>query len=95
MTLEELKQTDWYEEKPKVIKKAICKLPPIQIYKFKNSDKQCIILSFEEPESGKLKDVTCTVKKTGIGGALEALGLSMFDTNYVSNVKLDDLEPLV
>lgn len=94
MTLEELKQTDWYKERPEIIQQAICKLPPIQLYKFKDSGKQCQIYSFEEPESGKFEDVTCTVKKTGIGGVMAKIGLGVLDTNSVFGVPLDDLEPL-
>ena len=92
MTIEELKQTVWYNERPEVIKQAICKLPPTQLYKFKSSGKQCQIYSFEEPESGKLEDVTCTVLKTGVGGAMAEMGIGMLDTNGVFGVKLDDLE---
>ena len=92
MTLEEVKQTKWYKERPEVIKQAINKRPPIQLYKFKESGKQCMIISFEEPKNGKLDNVTCTVKKTGIGGAMDKMGLSALDTNKVFGVKLDDLE---
>lgn len=95
MTLEELKETDWFKERPLVIQQAIEKLPPTQLYKFKGSGKQCQIYSFEEPESGKLEDVTVTVHKTGIGGAMAAMGLGELDTNGVFGVKLDDLEPWV
>ena len=92
MDLTELKQTDWYKERPEVIKQAIDKLPPIQLYKFKDSGKQCQLVSFEEPESGKLEDVTCTVQKTGVGGVMDEMGLGALDTNGVFGVKLDDLE---
>jgi hypothetical protein len=95
MTLEELKQTDWYNERPEIIQQAICKLPPTRLYKFKDSGKQCQICSFEEPESGKLEDVTCSVRKTGIGGAMADMGLDSLNTNNVFDVKLDDLEPWV
>ena len=89
MELQELKQTDWYKERPKIIKDAIDILPPTKIYKFKDSGKQCLLVSFEEPESGNLEDVTCTVYKTGNGGAME---LGVLDTNQVFGVKIDDLE---
>lgn len=95
MTLEELKKEDWYKERPDVIKQAIEILPPIRLYKFKNSGKQCYIRSFEEPESGKLEDVTVTVQKTGVGGALANAGLAMLDTNAVFGLSLTDLEPWV
>lgn len=94
MTQEELKQTEWYQERPQVIKEAIDKLPPIQLYKFKSSGKQCQIISYEEPESGKLEDVTCTIVKTGVGGCLDDAGLGELDKGQgVFGVKLDDLEP--
>lgn len=92
MTLEKLQQNEWYKQRPEVIRQAIDKLPPIQLYKFKESGKQCQIVSFEEPESGKLEDVTCTVQKTGVGGAMAEMGLGALDTNRVFGVKLDDLE---
>jgi len=92
MTLEELQQNEWYKQRPRVIRQAIDKLPPIQLYKFKESGKQCQIISFEEPESGKLEDVTCTVQKTGLGGVVSEIGFGALDSNRVFGVKLDDLE---
>lgn len=92
MTLEELKETDWYKERPLVIQQAIDKLPPIHLYKFKDSGKQCHVISFEEPESGKLEDVTCTVQKTGNGGAMDKMGLGMLDRNAVFGCSLNDFE---
>ena len=93
MTLEELKESNWYKERPEVIQQAICILPPICLYKFKDSGKQCVIYSFSEPESNKLEDVTITVQKTGIGGPMAEMGLGLLDTNKVFGVRLDDLEP--
>lgn len=90
--LEELKQSEWYTQKPEIIKQAIDILPPNQLYKFKDSGKQCYIVSFEEPESGKLEDVTCTVQKTGVGGVLADMGMSKLDTNKVFGLKPEDLE---
>ena len=92
MELKELQETDWYKERPEVIRQAIDKLPPIVLYKFKDSGKQCQIISYEEPESSKLEDVTCTVQKTGIGGAMAEMGLGSLDTNRVFGVHLDNLE---
>ena len=92
MTLEELKQDDRYKEFPILIQQAIEILPPTKLYKFKNSWKQCYIQSFEEPESGKIEDVTVTVQKTGVGGAMAEMGLSVLDTNAVFGVGLYDLE---
>lgn len=93
MTLEELKQTGWYNERPEVIKQAICKLPPVQYYKIKSTGQQCKIYSYDEPENGKIEDVTCTVQKTGVGGILGEMGLGTFNTGRVFGFKLDDLEP--
>lgn len=93
MTLQELKQMDWYKERPKVIQDAIEILPPITLYKFKNSGKQCHIVSYEEPESGEAKDVTVTVQKTEKGGVMADAGLGMLDFNAVLGLRLDDLEP--
>lgn len=92
MTLEELQQKEWYKKRPEVIRQAIDKLPPIQLYKFKANGKQCRIVSYEEPQSGKLEDVTCTVIKTGVGGPMAEMGMSALDGNGVFGVKLDDLE---
>ena len=92
MDLQELKITDWYKERPIVIRKAIDLLPPTKLYKFKSSGKQCALISYEEPENKKLEDVTVTVQKTGIGGVMEGTGLEVFGTNQVFGVKINDLE---
>lgn len=92
MTLEELKQSDWYKERPEVIQQAVNTLPPIHYYRVKETGKQCYIVSYEEPESGQVEDVTVTVQKTGKGGYMEKLGLGVLDTNQVFGYKLDDLE---
>lgn len=94
MTLEEIQQEDWYKERPEVIQRAIDILPPIQLYQFKDSKKQCYIISYEEPENGKLEDVTVTVQKTGVGGALAGMGIGALDNNRVFGVKLTDLESI-
>lgn len=91
MTLQELKESDWYISRPDIIKEAINLLPPICLYKFKDSGKQCFIYSYEEPESNKVEDVTVTVQKTGVGGSLAEMGLGKIDTNQVFGVKLQDL----
>ena len=93
MTIEEVRETEWYQERPDVIKQAIELLPPIQLYKFKDSGKQCTISSYEEPESNKLEDVTVTVQKTGIGGPMAEMGLGELDRNQVFGVEINDLEP--
>jgi len=93
MTLSEIQQSEWYLSRPPVIQQAIDILPPGQLYQFKDSGKQCTIYSYDEPESGLIEDVTVTVNKTGIGGALASMGLGALDTNSVFGVKLSDLEP--
>lgn len=93
MTLEELKQHDWYKSRSLLIQQAIEILPPTKLYKFKNNGKQCYIQSFEEPESGKLEDVTVTVQKTGVGGAMAEMGMGVLDTNAVFGLNLYDLKP--
>lgn len=92
MTLEEFQKEEWYKSRPKVIQQAIDKLPPIHKYKFKDSGKQCCIVSYSEPISGRLDDVTIVVQKLGIGGAMDEMGLGELDKNQVFDVKLDDLE---
>lgn len=88
MTLAELQQYDWYKSRPEIIQQAIDKLPPIQLYKIKSSGYQCYIISFEEPHSSLLEDVTCTVQKTGIGSLFPSL-----NQNRVFGISLTDLEP--
>lgn len=88
MHLRELKQTDWYKERPALIQKAINLLPPTKLYRL--NGKQCQIISYEEGE--KSDDVTVTVQKTGVGGVLVKMGLGALDTNQVFGVKLTDLE---
>jgi len=93
MNLEDFKQTDWYKERPDVIKEAINLLDPTILYKFKDSGKQCHIQSYHEPDSGKVEDVTVTVMKTGVGGVMAEMGLGAIDQYGVFGVKMDDLEP--
>lgn len=91
--LERLKESDWYKERPQLIKAAIEIAPPTQYYKLKFNSKQCFIVSYDEPESQLLEDVTVTVQKTGVGGAMASMGLGQLDTNQVFGVKLTDLIP--
>lgn len=93
MLIEELKQTNWYKSRPKIIQQVMDMIHPMQFYKLKETGKQCYIISIEEPISGKFEDITFIVQKTGIGGLLEKIGLSELDTNQVFNVKFEDLEP--
>lgn len=92
MKLQELKQTDWYKERPIIIQNAIDILPPTKMYRFKDSKKQCQLISYEEPDNKKLNDVTVTVQKTGVGGIMDKMKLGKLDTNRVFGVKLTDLE---
>lgn len=88
MTLEEFKETEWYKERPDIIKQVIEKIPPIQLYQFKNSGHQCVIYCYDEPESGKVEDITVKVDKTGAGSLFPEV-----NKYRVFGVKPDDLEP--
>ena len=92
MDLEEIKQTTWYKTRPEIIQKAIDLFPPGKMYKLKGTGKQCLLVSYEEPDRGKVEDVTFTVRKTGVGGVMSKLGLSALDSNRVFGVKMTDLE---
>lgn len=83
--MEAIKESEWYKTRPDVIKKAIDRCPPDKPYSL--NGRQCYIYSYEEPESGKLKDVTVTVQKTGSGSPFPSL-----NTNKVFGVKLNDLK---
>ena len=89
--LEELKGTDWYKERPDSIKEAIDQIPPTQLYRFKDSQKQCYIIGYTESESPDGK-VTLIVQKTGEGGPMAAMGLGVLDTNQVFGVDPESLE---
>lgn len=95
----DIKKTTWYKTRPEIIKKTIELLPPDRFYKFKDSGKQCFIISIEEPESGKFEDITLTVQKTGVGGKMGGLmahiGLRLLDQNRVFGVKIEDIEPWI
>ena len=91
MTIQELKQTDWYKGRPLIIQKAIDKLPPTSLYRFKESGKQCRLIGYQEPND-KSKEVTVRVQKTGVGGFMAMVGLESLDTCQVFDVKLTDLE---
>lgn len=92
-SLEEFKETDWYKERPELIKEAIELLPPTTLYKLKSSGKQCRIICYDEPKSGLIEDVTVIVEKSGIGGALSEMGLGVVDKGgEVSGIKLNELE---
>ena len=91
--MKELKEDEWYQTRPQIIKDAIDILPPTRYYMFKDSKKECYIISYDEPENGKVEDVTVMVQKTGVGGPMAEMGLSMLDTNKVFGVALTDLEP--
>lgn len=92
ITLEDIKLTDWFLTRPKLIQEVIETYSPLKTYRFKSSKKQCVIIAYDEPESGLLKDVTVIVQKTGKGGAMDEMGLGVLDTNQVFGVKLEDLE---
>lgn len=72
-------------KRPDNIKELINQMPPTQMYKFKNSKKQCYIIGYTE-------DGTLIVQKTGKGGILETMGWKILDTNEVFGVSPEDLE---
>jgi hypothetical protein len=94
-TIERLRKTKWYKTRPEIIQQAVELLPPMGLYKFKDTGKQCVIIGYSEPKNGKFKDVTVTVQKTGVGGVLNECGdFSFLDKGWnVFGVKLTDLEP--
>ena len=94
MTLEELHNTDFYKTAVDIVKKAIDYIPPTMMYKFKDSGKQCYILSYDfNDEDTDFMKVTLTVQKTGKDASMTPLGFENLHQNKVFNVKLDDLEP--
>lgn len=89
--LQELHASDWYKELPEKVKVAVDQYPPIKFYRFKDSKKQFYIFSFEEPENED-GEITITVQKIGIGGAMAEMGMGPLDTNMVFGVSLKDIE---
>lgn len=88
----ELHESEWYKTRPAIIKEALRLWPADRLYRFINSKKHCYIISYEEPSSGRLQDLTVTVQKIGHGGHLAAVGLGHIDTNQVFGVSPKDLE---
>lgn len=90
MTIKEIIKSDWFKERPKIIQEVIKKLSPTEMYSL--NGKQCHIISYEEPESGLVEDITVTVQKTGVGGPLAEMGMGILDTNQVFDIKPEDLK---
>lgn len=86
MTLKELKDTDWYKERPAIIKEAIDSWPPIVKYKIKHSGHQCVIVGYTEPDEN-CNEVTAIVQKTGIGSPFPEMNMYQ-----VFGVKKNELE---
>lgn len=91
-SLQKLLNSDWYKERPIIIKEAINSYPPTVLYRFKDSKKQCYIIGYTEEEDNS---VTLIVQKTGKGGVMDEMGLSHLDTNQVFGVSPNDLETIV
>lgn len=92
MTLDEIKETDWYKERPDIIKQAVEILPPMQLYRVKSTGQQVSLYSYHEAET--IEEVTVTVVKTGKGGPLGKIGLGEIEKGQgVFGYKLTDLEP--
>lgn len=91
-TLKEIQESEWYKTRPLVIQQAIDECPPA-VYRIIATDHQCVIYCYDEPESGLLDDVTVKVIKTGVGGALDKLGLSELGRNWkVFGLHLSDIQ---
>lgn len=91
-SLKELQQSDWYKTRPEIIQRTMDNYSPFDLFEFKDSKKQCIIIGYEEPKDNS--EVTLIVQKTGVGGAMYEIGLGSLDTNKVFNVKLADLNKI-
>lgn len=91
--LSEIKESEWYKDRPQCIKQAIEIRPPVMLYSL--NEKGCSILSYEEPESGRVEDVTVTVQKNGLveGESFGPAYNQAIHTNRVFGVKLEDLKP--
>lgn len=80
----------WRDSLPPSVQGIVDDYPPIHVYRFKKSQKQFIIKSYGlDSDTGEL---TCTIQKTGQGGAMASMGLGSLDTNQVFGVKFDDIE---
>lgn len=62
LTLEQLKQTEWFKERPEVIQKTICKFMPTNLYKFIETDEDCRIIGYTEYEGELEEDVTFIIE---------------------------------
>jgi hypothetical protein len=94
MTIEDIKETEFYKSRPEIIQKAIEARPFNQLYRIRDTGHECFIFSYDEPTSGKFEDITLTVEKTGNGGALADLGAGELDKGWqVFGLSLDDIAP--
>ena len=80
----------WRDSLPPSVREIVDDYPPIHIYRFKDSQKQFIIKSYQvDSDTGEL---TCTAYKIGQGGAMASMGLGLLDTNLVFGVRFDNIE---
>lgn len=91
MNLAELQKSGWYKAMPEVIRRAIDMRPPGHHYKFKKSNERCFIVYYNEPESGKLEDVTCIIETTQPIFKKDDNGGYRVTPNIFFSVKLDEL----
>ena len=86
MTVEELKESDWYKERPQIIKDLIDKVNPYLFHKLHGD----IVAVEAFNENGTIRIV-----KTGYGGVMEEMGLGMLNRGMgVFGVHPEDLTPL-
>jgi hypothetical protein len=89
--MDELKASEWFRTRPKIIQEAIEKYSPENLYEFKDSGKQCFIVGYTEPKTPDGK-VTLIVEKTGKGGPMAGIGFGALDTNKVFGIDPESLK---
>lgn len=93
--LNDLMKTAWFQGRPEVIKRAIETRPPVIGYWL--DDKGYYIVSYHEPESGKLEDVTVTIRGNGKYKNIPPAQWpnAIHHSETISGVKLTELEPML
>lgn len=87
LTLEEFKATDWFKERPQMIKDLIIKVDPTVLQRIKSTKEIVQAVAFYE-------DGTIRVQKLGIGGPIDdIIGFTKRGWG-VFGLKPEDLEPL-
>ena len=81
----DLIKSDWYKERPQIVKDIINKLPPTIAYRVKETDQKCVIYSYRAANDDTLDKVTLTVVVID--------PISNSPTHLVSGLKVEDFEP--